>query len=166
MSLFSKKSEETSVSSVSRGVASGSASKTGVTSVRNATGMPKGQTVISANVTIKGEIHSGDDIVIEGTVEGTVHGQRSVVVGPSGKVRADIEAEVIEIQGHVRGNLTARERAYLGNGARVEGDIRTRRLVVEENAYISGRVEMLLDQEVPQESEPPARVMQPEASTA
>ncbi len=106
---------------------------------------PSTRTVISANVSIRGEIDASDDVVIEGTVEGHVQSRRSVVVGPQGRVHADIQAQVIEVHGHVQGNLKAYERLRLGENARVEGDILTRRLTVEETAFVKGRVEMLTE---------------------
>jgi len=106
---------------------------------------PAARTVISANVSIRGEIDASDDVVIEGTVEGHVQSRRSVIVGPQGRVHADIQAQVIEVQGHVQGNLKAYERLRLGENARVEGDIVTRRLTVEETAFVKGRIEMLTE---------------------
>jgi len=114
---------------------------------------PSNRTVISANVSIRGEIDASDDVVIEGTVEGQVQSRRSVIVGPQGRVHADIQAQVIEVQGHVQGNLKAYERLRLGENARVEGDILTRRLTVEETAFVRGRIEMLTETSEAREAE-------------
>jgi len=110
-------------------------------------------TVISANVSIRGEIDASDDVIIEGTVEGHVQSRQSVIVGPQGRVHADIQAQVIEVQGHVQGNLKAYERLRLGENARVEGDIVTPRLVVEEKAFVKGRIEMLTETSEAREAE-------------
>jgi cytoskeletal protein CcmA (bactofilin family) len=117
---------------------------------------PKGllnRTVITANVSIRGEIDASDDVVIEGTVEGHVQSRRSVIVGPQGRVYADIQAQVIEVHGYVQGNLKAHERLRLGENARVEGDIVTSRLAVEEKAFVKGRIEMRTETSEAREAE-------------
>lgn len=112
---------------------------------------PQGQTVIGPKVSIKGEITANEPIRIEGSVEGDIHSQEAVYIGAQGTVTADVRAKEIQVLGKVTGNLQASGKIHLGGHARVEGDVTTPRLVVEENAFILGRITMI-DQEKKQKT--------------
>jgi cytoskeletal protein CcmA (bactofilin family) len=68
-------------------------------------------------------------------------GNARVTVGPNGRVRADIEAREIVIDGTVNGNLKAGERAHFGSSSRVEGSVTTPRIGIDDGARLRGNVE-------------------------
>lgn len=98
---------------------------------------------IGGSITIRGEVTGDEDLVIQGTVEGSVDlKQNSVTVGPDGEVKADIAGRVVTVEGHVEGNLRAQEQVVLRSSARVEGDISAPRIMLEDGAYFRGGVDM------------------------
>ena len=98
---------------------------------------------IGRSITINGQVSGDEDLLIQGRVDGSVNlKQHSVTVGPEGEVKADITARVITIDGKVEGNLNAEEQVSLRGSARVEGNITSPRVVLEDGARFRGGVDM------------------------
>lgn len=92
---------------------------------------------------IQGEISGTSDLCIDGEVQGSIRlSGAKVTVGPNGRVKADIEARAIQVEGNVRGNLRASEGIYLGAHGRALGSLIAPRLGIEEGARVSGKVDM------------------------
>lgn len=103
---------------------------------------PNAVACLSQGIRIKGEITGGEDLFIDGTVEGKVNFQNSVLtVGPNATVKADITAREIVVRGRVHGKLDGSDRVQIWSSARVEGDIRADRVSIEEGAEIRGKME-------------------------
>jgi cytoskeletal protein CcmA (bactofilin family) len=115
---------------------------------------------IGKSVIIKGELSGSEDLYVDGVVEGTIelHGN-SLVVGPNGQVRANINAKGVVVQGKVEGNIRASERAELNKTAVITGDIVTRRIAIEEGAYFKGKVD--IQKETATVAPPPAAKPEP-----
>lgn len=105
------------------------------------------QTVIGKSVTIKGEIQGSEPLVIEGTVEGKVQIETSVMIRDSGLVKADLDAGTLNIAGGVIGNISVKEKVEIVNGGYVVGDIRAPRVVINDGASVKGHIEMEVDPE-------------------
>lgn len=105
------------------------------------------QTVIGKSVTIKGEIHGSEPLIIEGTVEGRVHIETSVMIRDSGLVKADLDAANLNIAGGVVGNIAVKEKVEIVSGGYVVGDIRAPRVVINDGASVKGHIEMEVDPE-------------------
>jgi cytoskeletal protein CcmA (bactofilin family) len=98
---------------------------------------------IGKSVKIKGELSGSEDLYVDGEVEGTITLLgNSLTVGPNGKIHADIHTKGIVIQGRVEGSIEALERAQLTKSAVVLGDVATQSMIVEEGAYLKGKVDM------------------------
>lgn len=94
---------------------------------------------IGQSVKFTGEIHSDEDILVDGSVEGSILvPNHSVVIGPKSRVQAHIEAKSILIHGQLKGKINASERVQLATTARFEGDLITRRLEVQDGAVFTG----------------------------
>ena len=97
---------------------------------------------IAEGLKIKGEVQGNEDLRVDGEVEGRIGLPGAVVVlGPKGRVTGDIQAREVVLEGTVRGNIAARERVRIAATGKVEGDVTAERLVIEEGAQVSGRVE-------------------------
>ncbi len=97
---------------------------------------------IAQGIKIKGEITGKEDLFVDGTVEGKLEmGNGTVTVGPNGKVKADISAREIVVRGQVEGKLDGTEKVQLWSTGRVEGEVRTQRLAIEDGAVLRGQVE-------------------------
>src|SRR5215469_14530989 len=87
-----------------------------------------GSARIGKSVVIRGEVKGGEDLIIDGRVEGTVTLSESrLTIGPSADVAAD---------------LAASGRVELRAGSLVEGDVRALRLAIEDNAVFRGKVDL------------------------
>ena len=94
---------------------------------------------LSGDVSIKGDVTCGSELVIEGEVDGTITSTGTLTVGAHAKVIGDIEAGFITIQGSVKGNVLARERCALKAGSNLQGDVAAPRLAVDETASFVGK---------------------------
>ena len=90
---------------------------------------------------IGGQLSSDEDLIIEGTVEGTVaHQSHQLMIGKSGKVKADVHARVIIIEGKLEGNMRGDEAVHIRSTARVNGDIISPRISIEDGASFEGLI--------------------------
>ena len=98
-------------------------------------------TLIGKSVVIKGELSCGEDLYIDGQVEGTIDpkGNR-LTIGPHGCVKANVNACAVVVQGKLEGSIQASDRVDLKQSAVVTGDIATRRISIDEGAYFKGGV--------------------------
>ncbi len=98
---------------------------------------------IGKTVVIRGEIKGGEDLTIDGRVEGTVQlPEHRLTIGPNAEVAADLTAGDVLVLGKVRGNVVATGRVELRAGCLVEGDVRALRLAIEDNAVLRGKVDL------------------------
>ena len=98
---------------------------------------------IGKTIVISGEVKGGEDLIVDGRVEGTVSlAESRLTIGPNANVSADLSAKDVLIQGRVQGNVVASGRVELRAGCSVEGDIRALRLAVEDNAVFRGKVDL------------------------
>jgi len=102
----------------------------------------RGQASIGKAVKIDGQIYSKEDLYVDGDVEGTIELQEHrLTIGPNGKVHCNIKAREVVILGNVQGNVEASEKLEVRKDARVVGDIKTARIVIEDGAYFKGRID-------------------------
>jgi cytoskeletal protein CcmA (bactofilin family) len=105
---------------------------------------------LTSALTIKGEITGSEDLFIDARLEGLVKlSGATAVVGPSGRVAANITATHIVIQGDLHGSLRAAERVRISSTGKVRGNINCRRISVEDGAEIHGSVEVTRDVAAP-----------------
>lgn len=98
---------------------------------------------IGKSVVICGEVKGGEDLIVDGRVEGTISlSEARLTIGPNANVTADLSAKDVLVMGHVQGNVAASGRVELRAGCIVEGDIRALRLAVEDNAIFRGKVDL------------------------
>jgi len=98
--------------------------------------------VIGKGLHIKGELHGEEDLIIEGSVEGTITMQKSLAIETGGQIKADIETENITIRGEMQGNLRARQKITIHAGGRLLGDVQAPRIEIEDGAYYKGNIDM------------------------
>jgi cytoskeletal protein CcmA (bactofilin family) len=100
------------------------------------------QTVIGRGIVIRGNLAGGEDLVIEGRVEGQVNLKNHLTIESTGNVQADIRAEELTINGEASGNIDAGSKVSINASAKVSGDIKAPRVVIEDGAVFNGSVEM------------------------
>jgi len=98
--------------------------------------------IIGPGMRVVGNCETDGTIRIEGTIQGSVHAGKAVVVGKDGVVDGDIKTQDAVISGRVVGTLVAESRLELQATCRIEGDVRARRMQLEEGAVLNGTVDM------------------------
>jgi cytoskeletal protein CcmA (bactofilin family) len=100
-------------------------------------------TRITQAISIRGEISGQQDLFIDGELQGSIRLPDSrVTVGPNGRLNADIEAAEIVVEGQVKGSLTAGTRVVIRRTGRVQGNVATHRIAIEEGAIFNGQVDI------------------------
>jgi cytoskeletal protein CcmA (bactofilin family) len=98
--------------------------------------------LIGSKITIRGQVSGNQDLIVEGRIEGRISLENRLTVEESGSIEADLEVVDASFKGEVRGDVSASRSAVLHPTARVVGNIRAPRLVIEEGARFSGNVDM------------------------
>ena len=92
--------------------------------------------IISSDVTIKGNVSTSGEIQLDGTIEGDVK-SNSVTVGENGTVKGKVNADDVIVKGTVKGSITGRN-IRIEKSAKLTGDICHQTLSIEAGAYIEG----------------------------
>jgi cytoskeletal protein CcmA (bactofilin family) len=109
---------------------------------------------IGKAVKIIGQIHSKEDLYVDGDVEGTVEApEHRLTIGPNGTVHATVKGREVVVLGTIQGNVEAADRIEIEKEAKLVGDIRTARIVIEDGAYFKGSIDIVKPE--------PAKVTQP-----
>lgn len=103
---------------------------------------PKGKSgpsILSADLTVVGNLKTSGDIQVEGTVEGDIRAHL-LTVGESATIRGEIVADDIVVNGRVIGRVRGLK-VRLTSTARVEGDIIHKTIAIESGAHFEGSVQ-------------------------
>jgi cytoskeletal protein CcmA (bactofilin family) len=104
----------------------------------------RGSASIGKSVTIKGQIFSREDLLVDGEIEGAIElNDHRLTVGPNGRVRAGIKAREIVVLGSIDGNVEALDKIDIRKDAKLVGDIKTARIVIEDGAYFKGSIDIV-----------------------
>lgn len=99
--------------------------------------------LIGKAISIKGELHGEEDLIIEGRVDGTIALKKNhLILERSAVITAHVEVQNITIKGQMNGNTQASDKVEITADAKVTGDIKAPRVVMEEGARFKGAVEM------------------------
>ena len=102
------------------------------------------EATIGKTVFIKGQIHSKEDLYLDGQVEGSLElPANRLTVGSNGKVRASIKAREVEILGTVQGDIAAGERIIIRKAANLVGDLKSATISIEDGAYFKGSIDIV-----------------------
>jgi len=91
----------------------------------------------------QGNLEASEDVLVEGQVEGQIilHGHK-LIISPSGRVRGDVEADEVFLQGSQQGNISASSRVTLASEATLTGDINAARVAIEAGAKFKGTIKI------------------------
>jgi len=104
------------------------------------------ETIIGASIKVKGNFQGQGDIIIEGSLEGSLKTDANLFIGEKAKVVANIESRDAIINGEVRGNIKTKGYLALGGTARIFGDIQYNELSIEKGAIVNGQLLMLAEE--------------------
>lgn len=100
------------------------------------------QSVIANDVEIKGTIRSAGSVRIDGKLDGELQCTGDAVIGKEAQIKGNLSVNSLSVEGTVQGNITAKDRIELKASARVTGDIKSKRLTVEDGVTFVGRSEV------------------------
>jgi cytoskeletal protein CcmA (bactofilin family) len=103
---------------------------------------PNQTATIGASMTIKGEISSAEELIVDGEVDGAMQSQSVLTVGPNGKVRANIKANEVAIYGSVRGNVEVTGKLSIREQGSLIGDIKCAGISIDDGAYFKGSIDI------------------------
>ncbi len=95
--------------------------------------------LIAQGTEIHGNLHAKSEVRIEGYIKGHVVVDGKVVLAPEGVIEGELHAIQADVAGKVQGELFIQERLVMKSTARIEGDVRTQKLVIEEGAVFIGQ---------------------------
>ncbi len=98
--------------------------------------------VLGPTLRFRGELSAQEDLIVQGSVEGSITHTQSLTIGTDGSMKGDIRARVIVIDGKVEGDLYATESVSIRATAKVKGNVFAPRVALTDGAFFQGQVEM------------------------
>ena len=103
-----------------------------------------GSATIGKAVKIVGQIYSKEDLFVDGDLEGTVEAlEHKLTIGPNGTVHASVRAREVVALGTIQGNVEATDKIEIRKDAKLVGDIKTARIIIEDGAYFKGSIDIV-----------------------
>lgn len=103
--------------------------------------MANNTNVLAQGIEIEGTIKFSNDMIIDGKVDGEIESQSgTVTIGENAKIKGDVKAGEVKMYGQVEGTITS-ERCELMEKSRLKGDIKTKKLTMQEGALLDGRMQ-------------------------
>ena len=96
-------------------------------------------TIVGAGARLEGNVVSAGNLRIDGQVKGQINADGDVTLSPQSQVEADIRAQNVSVGGKFKGNLIVKGKAHLARGGRIDGNITSKTLVVEEGGIFHGQ---------------------------
>jgi len=101
------------------------------------------QTMIGPTIVINGKLSGDGDIVVAGTIEGQVDlPSNSVTIASGGHAYANMTANVIEVEGEVQGDIFGNDKVLIARTGRMEGNIVSSRVILEDGAVFKGSIDI------------------------
>ena len=100
------------------------------------------KTIIGEDVEISGNVKCESNIQLNGKLNGDLTCGAQAMIGDTSAVKGNLSIETISIMGQINGNITAKDKIELKSTARLHGDIRAKRLTVEDGVTFIGKVEV------------------------
>jgi cytoskeletal protein CcmA (bactofilin family) len=134
----------------------------------------RAQTTLSQNetsyfgksLTIKGCVSGNGNIIILGNLDGEFNLRGRVKIAQPAKIKGEVRADVISVNGTVQGSLIAKERLHLDQTARIEGQMATPKLSISEGASFDGEITMSDSSSKPSRAQAEGSATAPQNTTA
>lgn len=96
-------------------------------------------TIVGVGARLEGNVVSAGHLRIDGQVKGQINAEGDVTLSPQSQVEADIRAQNVSVAGKFKGNVVVKGKAHLARGGRVDGNITSKTLVIEEGGVFHGQ---------------------------
>jgi len=98
--------------------------------------------LISQGTEITGDVKSTGDIRIDGVLNGNLVTKGKVVIGPTGRIKGEVECKNSEVSGLIEGKITVSQLLNLKASSKINGTIITGKLSIEPGAVFTGNCAM------------------------
>lgn len=95
-------------------------------------------TIVGQQAKIEGTLVSAGSLRVDGQVKGQINAEGDVILSPQSAVEADIRAANVSVAGKFKGDITVKGTAELARGGKIEGNITSKTLVIQEGGIFSG----------------------------
>lgn len=103
----------------------------------------RGVATIGPSIAIKGDVTGEEDLIIEGRIEGKILLKaNSVTIGRNGRVKANVYANSIMVEGEVEGDLIGKDEVVIRQSGKVKGNVAAPRVVLDSGARFQGSIDM------------------------
>ncbi len=103
----------------------------------------KERATIGASIFVRGDLEGEEDLMVQGRVEGKIDlSKNNVTIGSKGRVKADVYAKIISVEGEVEGNLFGAEKIIIRKSGRVKGNLVAPRVSLEDGSNFKGSIDM------------------------
>lgn len=99
------------------------------------------ETILGEGVAFEGTVSCEGSMKVEGSLNGDVQANHTLVVGPSGSINGDIKAELVIVFGEVNGKINAGSLEIKSTG-RITGEILVETLTTEAGGLMNAKCEM------------------------
>ncbi|HLB61834.1 MAG TPA: polymer-forming cytoskeletal protein [Actinomycetota bacterium] len=96
-------------------------------------------TIVGKGAKLEGTVVSAGSLRIDGQVKGQITAEGDVMLSVDSQVEADIRANNVSVAGRFKGNIVVKGRAELARGGRVDGNVTSKALVVEDGSIFNGQ---------------------------
>ena len=99
-------------------------------------------TIVGQSIVISGNLEGDEDLTVQGRIEGSINLTKTLIVEPSGAVKAEVSVNNAIVSGVFVGNLTATDSVEITESGRMVGDINAPRVIIVEGALFKGKMDM------------------------
>jgi len=98
--------------------------------------------MIGEGAVFEGTLRAKSDVRVSGRIIGKLIVEGKAILAQEGTIEGELVASSADVAGHIEGEIHIKERLLLKGSARIEGNVSTARLVVEEGAMLNGECKM------------------------
>lgn len=98
------------------------------------------ETIIGSSIKVKGNFHGQGNIIVEGSLEGSLKTEANLFIGDKAKIVANIEAQEAIINGELKGDVKVKKYLAIGKTARIFGNLQYGEISVEKGGVINGQL--------------------------
>ena len=109
------------------------------------------ETIIRPSVRVEGNFKGDGDLIVEGTLIGSLQTKKNLKIGPEAIVEAGIKANNAFISGKIKGNVYIKGKLEITSAAVILGDIKAQIISIETGALINGQITMPIEQIITKE---------------
>lgn len=98
--------------------------------------------ILPPSMRFKGDLSADEDLLIQGSIEGTIRHTQRVTIGKEGKIKASITANIIKVEGAVEGDLHAAKSVRVDESGNLRGNIHAPSVCLVEGSQFNGAINM------------------------